>query len=294
MYFQLAFFTYIFDRIFCEFWFVKSYKHPVVFMGEFIKWYEKKFYKDSIARGIWLNLFLVGITFCISFIVDYYINNIILLSLLASPTLASTMLYKSVKDIINNPQNIKYLVSRDTNNLSNSDINKAAIETYSENLSDGVVAPLFYLLCFGIVGAYIYKAINTLDSMVGYRTKKYEKFGKFSAKVDDIANYIPARLTAILIAILFCSKKVLLHFTKYAPLHKSPNAGYPISAIALALDLKLGGDTRYFGKLEHKPYFGDGKKTITQEDIKKALKFQYRFDIFVFVMFIIYIQIQTL
>jgi len=284
MYFQLAFFAYIFDRIFCEFWFVKSYKHPVVFMGEFIKWYEKKFYKDSIARGIWLNLFLVGITFCISFIVDYYINNIILLSLLASPTLASTMLYKSVKDIINNPQKIKYLVSRDTNNLSNSDINKAAIETYSENLSDGVVAPLFYLLCFGIVGAYIYKAINTLDSMVGYRDKKYENFGKVSAILDDIANFIPSRITAFLISFLMFNSKAYHNIFKYGKLHDSPNAGYPISKIAGVCDISLGGDTSYFGKIKSKPYFGDGEKEISTQHINKALDFQIRFDIFIIII----------
>ena len=106
------------------------------------------------------------------------------------------------------------LVSRDTTTLSNSDVNKAAIETYAENLSDGVIAPLFYLLCFGLVGAFVYKAINTLDSMVGYRNTRYEKFGKFSARVDDVANYIPSRITALIIALLFF-KKAFWQFHKY-------------------------------------------------------------------------------
>jgi adenosylcobinamide-phosphate synthase len=188
------------------------------------------------------------------------------------------MLYDSVKDIITNPQNIKYLVSRDTKDLSTSNINKASIETYAENLSDGVIAPIFYLFIFGIEGAFVYKAINTLDSMVGYRNSKYEKFGKVSAIVDDIVNYIPARVTAILISILMGSKKALLNFYSYGKKHDSPNAGLPISAMALSIGVKLGGDTYYFGELKKKAWFGYGRENIEDRDILKALSFQWRLD----------------
>ncbi len=287
MHFELTLIAYIIDRIFGEFQFLK---HPIVLMGDFIKFFEKYFYKNSIFRGALLTISLIVVVFTITFTIDYFIDNIYILAFLSSFGIASKMLYESVKDIITNPQNIKYLVSRDTENLTKSDINKAAIETYSENLSDGVIAPLFYLLLFGIIGLFVYKAINTLDSMVGYRDDRYEKFGKVSAILDDIVNYIPSRITALLIAILFLSQKALLNFYKYGKLHESPNAGYPISAMALSIGVKLGGDTSYFGKVKSKPYFGDGKKEIEVADINKALVFRDRFDrvfIIILILFII-------
>ncbi len=288
MYFEVAFIAYIIDRFVGEFRFVR---HPVVLMGDFIKLFEKLFYKDSIFRGSLLTLSLITLVFVVSFTiqnflsesVNYYLG-VIISGLIASTTIASKMLYDSVKDIIAHPQHIKYLVSRDTESLSSSDINKAAIETYAENLSDGVIAPLFYLLFFGLWGAFVYKAINTLDSMVGYRNEKYEKFGKFSARLDDVVNYIPARITAILILLL--SKGALANapyqkIWKFGRLHESPNAGYPISAMALSLGIKLGGDTSYFGKMKSKPYFGEGRESITKDDIKNALSLQPKLDIFI-------------
>ena len=191
MHFEISLLAYIIDKIFGEFRFIKFYKHPVVFMGDFISWFEKRFYKDSIARGVILNLSLLSLIFVVVFFIDFFVDNVFVLALIASSGLASKSLFDSVKEILNTPQNIKYLVSRDTNNLNQSDINKASIETYAENLSDGVIAPLFYLLLFGLYGLFIYKGINTLDSMVGYKNDKYEKFGKFSAKLDEKRNYIP-------------------------------------------------------------------------------------------------------
>lgn len=287
MFFEITLISYIIDRIFGEFNFIKYYKHPVVFMGDFIKWFEKHFYKDSIFRGVVLNISLLFLIFCIVFILESFIDNIFILALIASSGLASKMLYDSVRDILDNPQNIKYLVSRDTKDLSQSDINKAAIETYAENLSDGVIAPLFYLSIFGLYGVFIYKGINTLDSMVGYRNERYEKFGKFSARLDDIANFIPARITAVLISILFLSKKALLNFYSYGKKHQSPNAGHPISAMALCLDIKLGGPTSYFGKVLQKPYFAEGREDILNTDLHKALLLQRRLDMVIILLFII-------
>jgi len=275
----ITLFAYIIDKLFGEFTFIK---HPVIFMGDFIKYFENRFYKDSILRGtiltISLLLLITFIIYPITFL-PWYIQSII-----ASMGIASNMLYSSVKDIINNPSNIKYLVSRDTKDLSSSDINKAAIETYGENFSDGVIAPLFYLLLFGIIGLFIYKGVNTLDSMVGYRTKKYENFGKFSARLDDVLNYIPSRVTAFLISFLMLSKESFINIFKYGYLHESPNAGYPISAIAGVCNISLGGDTVYNGVLKPKPYFGDGIKNISSNHILKALIFQIRFDIFLIVI----------
>ncbi len=288
---KIGLFAYLIDRIFGEF---SSKKHPVVYMGDYIQWFETNFYKDSIWRGAVLTITLIFITLFISHSITIYIDYMqnvyiqtLLFSIVASTTISSKMLHDSVKDIIKNPSNIKYLVSRDTENLTKSDINRAAIESYAENLSDGVVAPLLYLILFGIDGAFIYKAINTLDSMVGYRNGKYEKFGKVSAIVDDIANYIPARVTAVIISILFLSRKALFNFYRYGKRHDSPNAGLPISAMALAIDVKLGGDTSYFGKLKQKPYFGDGKANIEESDILRALSFGKIFDIVMISLLII-------
>ena len=312
MYVEIALVTYLIDRTFGEFGFIR---HPVILMGDYITWFEKHFYQDSIMRGALLTLSLilaVGIVAEVlqwglisqSTIVTYAAGGII-----ASTTIASNMLYECVREITTHPEKIRYLVSRDTRALTPSQINKAAIETYAENLSDGVIAPLFYLLLFGLPGAFVYKAVNTLDSMVGYRNERYEKFGKASARLDDIANYIPARITAVLIILLHSTFRAgtrpaptpnksvakqripsLLLPTSYlltqlsltfrnAPHHPSPNAGYPICAMAYALDIRLGGPTSYFGRVVPKAWFGEGREEITTEDIHRALKLQPRLDI---------------
>jgi len=279
----------VIDKFFGEFRFIK---HPVIFMGDYISWFEKKFYKDSIFLGFILTFSLLLIVFILCFILE----NILpfwLLGIISSMGIASKMLYDSVKDIIDNPQNIKFLVSRDTANLSQSDINKSAIETYAENLSDGVIAPLFYLFFFGFTALFIYKAINTLDSMVGYRNQKYSNFGKFSAKLDDMANFIPSRITAFLIVLLFISKKSFFAIFRYGKLHESPNAGYPISAMAGAIDVTLGSDTSYFGKIKKKSKFGDGKMEITKDDISKTLSIKKRLDYFLILSLLIFISIDV-
>ena len=292
MFFEVALIAYIIDFIFSEFQKLKFLKHPIIFMGEYISWFEKRFYKDSIFRGFLLCISLVFIVFSIVYVISF-IDNIFIQGLLASFTLSSKMLYDAVRDVVSSDEleikkeKISMLVSRDTSSMSNSDVNKAAIETYAENLSDGVIAPLFYLLCFGLVGAFVYKAINTLDSMVGYRNAKYEKFGKFSARLDDVANYIPSRITALIIALLFFSKKAFLEFYKYGKKHESFNAGLPISAYALALNVKLGGPTSYFGKIKNKPFFGNGKENIENSDVLKALEFKTRLDIFIIIVLIL-------
>ncbi len=275
---MLTLIAYLIDRVFGEF---KYIKHPVVFMGDFIKLYEKKFYKDDIMTGMFLTLSLIFVVFIVTSIITYFISNVYILAIIASTGIASKMLYDSVKDIVSNPTNIKYLVSRDTKELNERDINKAAIETYGENFSDGIVAPLFYLFCFGIVGLFIYKAINTLDSMVGYRNERYEKFGKFSAILDDVVNYIPSRLTAIIIALLFWKLNIIKKIFSYGKLHESPNAGYPISALGFSIGVKLGGDTSYFGKIKQKAHYSEGSENISKQDILNSLKLRVRFDIFI-------------
>jgi len=271
-----ALLAYIIDRIFGEFSFMK---HPIITIGEMISWFEKKFYKDSILRGFFLLLYILTIVGLISLSISLYLEllpsalNIIITAIISSIFIAHKMLYDSVNAILtveNKKEAIAMLVSRDTKDMSESDIYKASIETYAENLSDGVIAPLFYLALFGLPGIVIYKAVNTMDSMVGYRTAKYENYGKVAAILDDILNYIPSRLTAFLIMLLG-RRKDIFSFYADGKKHDSPNAGHPITAMALLLGVKLGGDTSYFGKVKKKPFFGEGREEISQEDVKKAL-----------------------
>lgn len=277
MFFEIALIAYITDRLFGEFRFIR---HPVVLMGDFITAFEKQFYRDSIVQGFWLVFWLLACVLAIVYPVSL-IGSPWILGLIASTGIASKMLYESVQGVISDPSSIRYLVSRDTESLSPGDINKAAIETYAENLSDGVIAPLFYLLVFGLVGLFVYKAVNTLDSMVGYRTDKYEKFGKVSARLDDVLNYLPSRITALTILILFGKLGQIRQTWRFGALHESPNAGYPIAAVALSLGVALGGPTSYFGTIKPKPYFGEGRREITAEDIQTALSLQRRLDILV-------------
>ena len=288
----MAFFI---DRIFGEFSFIK---HPVIFMGDFINWFEKKFYKDSVLRGVVLTLSLVVLVFFITIVIQVFLNNSLILAIIASPGIASKMLYDSVRDVMystNTKEAVSMLVSRDTKDMSINEVNKACIETYAENFSDGVIAPLFYLCFFGISGLFIYKAVNTLDSMVGYRNEKYEKFGKFAARLDDVLNYIPAKIAMTLIAVLFWSKKAFNDsLYTYGKLHDSPNAGYPISAMAVVLGLKLGGPTSYFGKLKDKPYFGDGRVDIFRHDVLDALTLRNRFDALIVVLVLVGVIVDVL
>jgi len=271
----ITFLAYFIDKIFGEF----PIKHPVISIGELITLFEEKFYKDSILRGFFLVVFVLSVISLFSLTLYYYLSylplflNLIISSIIASIFIAHRMLHDAVKDILtaeDKKHAISMLVSRDTQDMSESDIYKAAIETYAENLSDGVVAPMMYLLLFGLPGIIIYKAINTMDSMVGYRNEKYENYGKVAAILDDIVNYIPSRITAVLIMLL-SSQKDIFSFYKAGKKHDSPNAGHPITAMGIALGVKLGGDTYYFGKLKKKPFFGDGREEITQEDVRKAL-----------------------
>ena len=146
------------------------------------------------------------------------------------------------------------------------------METLAENLSDGVIAPLFWLAILGAPGMLAYKMVNTLDSMIGYKTERYKDFGCCAAHIDDVANYIPARLTAFLM-ILATGRLGLLRFVwKYGRNHASPNSGYPEAALASILNCRFGGPHYYFGQLFDKPYIGDNDRLLNTEDMKKAVR----------------------
>jgi adenosylcobinamide-phosphate synthase len=155
-----------------------------------------------------------------------------------------------------------YIVGRDTNDLSETDVTRAVFETVGENMSDAIVAPLFFLAVFGVPGMVAYKAINTMDSMVGYKNAKYIRFGWAAARLDDIANYIPARLTAALIVVTAACMRLrwrhaIVVVWRDAGLQPSPNSGYPEAALAGALGVQLGGLNYYFRLPSRKPFLGE-------------------------------------
>lgn len=172
---------------------------------------------------------------------------------------------------------VGWYVGRDTSGLTEEGVLKAAVETVAENTTDGVVAPLLFLLLGGAPLGMWYKAVNTLDSMVGYHNGKYEYFGKFSAKMDDLANFIPARLSALLMAVPAAllgldGKAALRIWKRDRRKHKSPNAGQTESAVAGALGVQLGGDASYFGKTVKKAALGDKKREIEAADLARTVE----------------------
>lgn len=163
------------------------------------------------------------------------------------------------------------IVGRDTAALSAAQIKTAVFETMAENLSDGVVAPLFFFALLGLPGMAAYKMVNTLDSMIGHHTPRYEWFGKFAARADDVANFFPARITALLMAVAACSRRSLAFAWKYGTAHASPNAGYPEAALAGILDLRFGGPLHYDAEWVEKPWIGENTREIDAAEIERVV-----------------------
>lgn len=278
MFFELAALAYLVDMVFGEF----PCKHPVVLMGDFINAFERRFYRDRILPGALLVVGLIKLTLLISITAVYLCGflpgwlSLTVLAVLASTGLAMNMLHESVAALLADEhpkQALSYLVSRDTQDMTETEVYKAGLETWAENLSDGVIAPLFYLLLFGLPGIAVYKAVNTMDSMIAYKTERYFYFGKTAAIVDDIANYIPARLTALLIVALAEDRQRAWQcLRRDGNKLESPNAGYPISAMAGALGVALGGDASYHGKIKHKPTLGLALNPVDKSALTQALQ----------------------
>jgi len=198
--------------------------------------------------------------------------------------LAGTTLVREVREVFRaldrsleeGRAQVARIVGRDTSELSAQEVRTAALETLAENLSDGVIAPLFWLMLLGVPGMAAYKMVNTLDSMIGYRTERYRDFGCWAAHIDDVANFLPARLTALLMILpvaLFTHRYSLFTFVRAnGRRHASPNSGYPEAALAGILDCRFGGPHYYFGQLFDKPYIGEHERELTAADMKKAVR----------------------
>jgi adenosylcobinamide-phosphate synthase len=194
--------------------------------------------------------------------------------------LAGTTLIREVRQVFlaldrsleEGRKQVARIVGRDTSELSAQEVRTAALETLAENLSDGVIAPIFWFALLGVPGMLAYKMVNTLDSMIGYKTERYKDFGCWAAHIDDIANYIPARLTALLMIIAEAKPQLTLFVWKNGRRHASPNSGYPEAALAGILDCRFGGPHYYFGELFDKPYIGEKERLLTTDDMKKAVR----------------------
>lgn len=291
------FIGYVLDLIFGD---PYSFPHPVRFIGNLISFVQKQIRKiaktpiELKIGGFILWIITVGITYLTTYfllevcsfnkVVFLIVNSVIIYTTLATKCLKDEALkiYKVLKtgDIKKSREQLSYIVGRDTTNLSEEEIIRATVETVAENTVDGIVAPMFYAFIGGAPLAMAYKAINTLDSTVGYKNDKYKDIGFASAKIDDIANYIPARISVVLMTV--GSFLVGYDYKNCAKIsvrdrknHKSPNCAFSEGAVAGALGVQLGGTNIYFGQAVYKPTIGDKKRDLEVEDIQRTNRVMY-------------------
>lgn len=264
--------------------------HPIVGFGKMIACGERLLNRGihRIWRGAMLALVLVGSVFAVTWALLYVIglgvpfpmgggvvSTVLIFFCLAGTTLVREVrqTFRAVdRSLDEGRKQVARIVGRDTAQLSAQEIRTAALETLAENLSDGVVAPLFWLCIGGVPGMLAYKMVNTLDSMIGYKTERYKDFGCFAARMDDVANYIPARLTALLMVLASGRLRLLKFVVKYGSRHASPNSGYPEAALAGILNCRFGGPHTYFGQLFDKPYIGENERLLTTADMQTAVR----------------------
>ena len=264
--------------------------HPIVGFGKMIACGERLLNQGfhRIWKGAMLALVLVGSVFAVTWALLYVmdlgvpfpmgggvVSTVLIFFCLAGTTLVREVrqTFRAVdRSLDEGRKQVARIVGRDTAQLSAQEIRTAALETLAENLSDGVVAPLFWLCIGGVPGMLAYKMVNTLDSMIGYRTERYKDFGCFAARMDDVANYIPARLTALLMVLASGRLRLLKFVVKYGSRHASPNSGYPEAALAGILHCRFGGPHTYFGQLFDKPYIGENERLLTTADMQTAVR----------------------
>ncbi len=275
--------------------------HPVRWIGRLVLWAESIFYDGETSPRLQR---MAGIAFWMVVTAVVVCSAMLLLGLLAHfdanalhvgaiwlayTTLATRSLHKESSgvaralregDIPGARERLSLLVSRETSHLEESGIVRALVETVSENISDGIVAPMFYLAIGGPVLGLAYKAVNTMDSMVGYLSDRYRYFGWFAARADDVANWIPARLSGLLLVGAAASLRLDWRnawkvMVRDARKMKSPNAGFPEAASAGAMGVQLGGANVYFGKIVEKPRLGDAHNALTLEAYDTMIRLMY-------------------
>lgn len=275
----------------------RAWPHIVRFFGAVIAWLEGKLYPLRSKRLGGTLLVAATLFFCtgipalllfaawaLSPWVYFSLELLLVWQCLAIKSLRkeSGYVYDALaqKDLVGARKAVSMIVGRDTAALDEAGVARAAVETVAENTSDGVIAPLFYCMLFGAVGACFYKAANTMDSMIGYKSEKYLEFGRCAARLDDVLNFIPSRLAALLLiaSARLCrldARNALRIWKRDRRNHESPNSAQTEAAMAGALDLRLAGNASYFGIVHEKPFIGDALRHIEAEDIRRSHKMLY-------------------
>ncbi|MAG97229.1 MAG: adenosylcobinamide-phosphate synthase CbiB [Alphaproteobacteria bacterium] len=276
-------------------WLYRRLPHPVALLGGLIGWLEAALNRPDRSaaarrqRGLAMTLLVVALAFAVGWFLSDLVRGFrggwVIEAMLASTLLAYKGLADAVRAVAEGleqsldagRQAVSHIVGRDPQSLDSAGVARAAIETAAENLSDGVVAPLFWYLMLGLPGLAAYKAVNTLDSMIGYRTPRYEAFGAFAARLDDFANYFPARLCGGLLVLAAAiapsadGGDAAAAMQRDAGKHRSPNAGWPEAAMAGGLGLRLAGPRRYEERTVDDSWMGDGRAQATALDVHRAL-----------------------
>ena len=261
--------------------------HPIVWFGKMISFGEKRLNKGQHRKmkGALLAVGLIALVFCATWAIRksclmFHVSCLMLFdAIVVFYCLAGTTLIREVRNVFlaldrsleAGRAQVARIVGRDTSELSAQEVRTAALETLAENLSDGVIAPLFWLAVLGTPGMLAYKMVNTLDSMIGYHTERYLQFGCWAAHIDDVANFIPARLTAA-VMVVTTNTPHLRFVLRNGRNHASPNSGYPEAALAGILNCRFGGPHKYFGEVFDKPYIGENDRELTTADMKTAIR----------------------
>ena len=266
--------------------------HPIVGFGKIIALFERllnrgrwRKFKGAVVALVLIAATFVGFWFLLRWIDAHSVYiGMAVKAVFVFYCLAGTTLIREVREVFHavdrsleeGRRQVARIVGRDTSLLSAQEVRTAALETLAENLSDGVVAPLFWYALLGVPGMMTYKMINTLDSMIGYKTERYREFGCWAARIDDIANYVPARLTALMMLLVAGRLRVLPFVTWFGRQNASPNSGYPEAALAGILDCRFGGPHTYFGEYFEKPYIGTKARELTTADMELSVRINRR------------------
>ena len=272
--------------------------HPVVWFGKMISFGEHRLNagRCRILRGAAMAVALVAAVFCATWLLRRAVGGVptygAALVVAADAVavfycLAGTTLIREVRQVFlaldrslqEGRAQVARIVGRDTGGLSAQQVRTAALETLAENLSDGVIAPLFWYMLLGTPGMMAYKMVNTLDSMIGYKTERYKDFGCWAAHIDDVANYVPARLSALLMVMVAGRPRLARFVCRNGRNHASPNSGWPEAALAAILNCRFGGPHHYFGQLFDKPYIGNCDRPLGNSDMTEAVRINRRAEV---------------
>lgn len=259
--------------------------HPIRLFGNGIAFGERLLNKGNyrLLKGALLTVILCGSVYAFFYSMQqilplwarYIFNTIFVFYGLANKSLLQegVAVYDTLyhQGLEAGRKRLSWIVGRDTSKLQENQIRIAVFETLSENLSDGVIAPLLFYAAGGVPAMMLYKMINTLDSMIGYKSERYLYFGRFAARLDDVANYIPARITAFLMVLVTCSKRGWQYIFKFGHKHASPNSGYPEAALAGIMNCRIGGPNVYHGVVVEKPYIGEYQRDIQHQELQKVM-----------------------